>query len=225
MKAKKRGEKPPHLSLLCHFVQGFLRNLKKLKKKRRLIKKALLFGIKKTPYSKVLLSQFILATFLTSNVFGDSNNFQNQPKGTAENQISIQSIKAEEFPFEIKKPLVKSALSQDYVYYHQAIDLATDYGESITPIGPGKVEEVGYDPYGKGEIVIVDHGSNIRSLYAHLGKIDVEKGEEVKDDTVLGVVGLTGHTTGSHLHLEIYEGQEMLDPKDFVPKEEYSVKL
>jgi len=223
MKRKKRGKKiKPHLSWLC-ILQGLKVKNRKIKRTLRPLGKTFIFGLKKLPYSQLLLAQFILATFLASNVFGQT--LKNNQKEETKNLAGVQTIKAQAFPFEIQKPLEKAELSQDFTSYHQAIDLAAEYGENVKPIGPGKVESVGYDPYGKGEIVVIDHGSNIRSLYAHLGKIEVQKGEEVKDDTILGEVGLTGHTTGSHLHLEIYEGQEMLDPKSFVPKEEYSVKL
>jgi murein DD-endopeptidase MepM/ murein hydrolase activator NlpD len=222
MKTQKRGKKAkPHLSWPC-ILQGTLKKSRKIRRNIRPLRKTFLFCIKKLPYSQLLLAQFILATFLASDVFGQTLKVD-QPR--TNNLTNIQTIKAQVFPFEIQKPLENAELSQDFASYHQAIDLAAEYGEDVKPIGPGKVEEVGYDPYGKGEIVVIDHGSNIRSLYAHLGKIEVQKGEEVKDDTVLGKVGLTGHTTGSHLHLEIYEGQEMLDPKSFVPKEEYSIQL
>jgi len=223
MKRLKRGKKvKPHLSWPC-ILQGLKVKNRKIRRATRPLGKTFLFCIKKLPYSQLLLAQFLLATFLASNVFGQT--LKGDQKEETKNLANIQTVKAQAFPFEIQKPLENAALSQDFASYHQAIDLAAEYGENVKSIGPGKVEAVGYDPYGKGEVVVIDHGSNIRSLYAHLGKIEVQKGEEVKDDTILGEVGLTGHTTGSHLHLEIYEGKETVDPKSFVPKEEYSVQL
>ena len=59
---------------------------------------------------------------------------------------------------------------------------------------------------------MINHGSGFKSLYAHLAKITVNEGDEVDKNTVLGTVGSTGWSTGSHLHLEVYDNGRTFNP-------------
>lgn len=108
-------------------------------------------------------------------------------------------------------------LSQGYSYFHQAIDLAADLGEKVYPVTAGKISLVKYETWGYGHFVVIDHENGYQSLYAHLGKIAVQPGNEVKKDTIIGDIGLTGMTTGPHLHLEIYSPEGRQNPLDLVP--------
>ena len=63
-----------------------------------------------------------------------------------------------------------------------------------------------------GNYIMVDHGSGFSSLYAHLSRIKVKTGQEVDKNTVIGLVGSTGLSTGSHLHLEVYDHGEPFNP-------------
>ena len=71
---------------------------------------------------------------------------------------------------------------------------------------------------GKGNIVIVDHGDGLKSLYAHMGNIYVSVGNEVNPETPLGTVGMTGRTTGPHVHLEIYDKDVAVNPGSILPE-------
>ena len=119
-------------------------------------------------------------------------------------------------PFDFKYP-VDGHLTQGYRAYHPAFDIATAYGTPIKPLGTGKVEFAGSVPDGKGNIVIVDHGDNLKSLYAHMGNINVAVGNEVNPEMTLGTVGMTGHTTGPHVHLEIYDKGVAVNPGSILP--------
>ena len=66
-------------------------------------------------------------------------------------------------------------------------------------------------------MVVVDHGEGLKSLYAHMGQIQVGVGNEVNSDTVLGKVGLTGRTTGAHVHVELYDNNIAVDPAKILP--------
>ena len=70
---------------------------------------------------------------------------------------------------------------------------------------------------GKGNIVVIDHGDGLKSLYAHMGKIEVGVGNTVDTKTAIGTVGLTGHTTGPHVHLEIYDHDVAVNPASVLP--------
>lgn len=98
------------------------------------------------------------------------------------------------------------------------MDLATPLGTEIHPVAEGVVSQVGFDIWGLGLMVVVDHAGGYQSLYAHMGKIDVKVGDKVSDDSILGVVGLTGHTSGPHTHLQISKDGKNIDPLTVLPK-------
>ena len=120
-------------------------------------------------------------------------------------------------PFDFKYP-VNGQLTQGYRAYHPAFDIATSLGTPIKPLGTGKVEFAGSIPDGKGNIVIVDHGDGLKSLYAHMGNINVGVGNEVNPEMTLGTVGMTGRTTGPHVHLEIYDRGVAVNPASILPE-------
>jgi murein DD-endopeptidase MepM/ murein hydrolase activator NlpD len=109
-------------------------------------------------------------------------------------------------------------VSQGFNAIHPGADITAKEGASIYPIMPGKVLKISVSKFDYGRAVIVDHGEGLISLYAHMGKIKVDEGQEVTDKTVLGEVGLTGHTTGYHLHLEIRKNGSNLNPLAFLKK-------
>lgn len=139
---------------------------------------------------------------------------QKQPEAPVE---IGQSIKPRRSPFEFEKPVDNGYLSQGYSAYHQAHDIATSLGASLHPVGPGIVEFAGMVSNGKGNIVIVDHGDGLKSLYAHMGRINVGVGNMVNTKTTIGAVGMTGHTTGPHVHLEIYDNSALVNPETILP--------
>lgn len=120
-------------------------------------------------------------------------------------------------PFDFEYPVQGGYISQGYRPYHRAIDIATGFGSPIKSLGTGKVEFAGRVKDGHGNFVVIEHSDGFKSTYAHMGKIYVKTGNSVTSDTVIGTVGLTGRTTGAHLHLEIYDGEEMIDPAKFLP--------
>jgi murein DD-endopeptidase MepM/ murein hydrolase activator NlpD len=82
----------------------------------------------------------------------------------------------------------------------------------------GFVEEISYSRLAYGNAVIVNHGNKITSLYAHLSKIEVEKGQEVNIETKLGEMGATGRAWGDHLHLEIRDHGYPINPFSVLPR-------
>lgn len=134
----------------------------------------------------------------------------------AETEIS-QAVVGRLSPFEFGMPVELGYISQGYHSYHRANDIATDLGAPIRPLGAGIVEFAGFTPDGKGNIVIVTHGDGLKTLYAHMGKINVGVGNMVNTNTILGGVGMTGRTTGPHVHLEIYDNNQMVDPSSVLP--------
>lgn len=115
-----------------------------------------------------------------------------------------------------KQPVLGS-ISQGYHWYHPAIDITNKIGTPIYPITKGKVKEISFDRWGYGNKIIIDHGDGLWSLYAHLEEIKVKPNQEVDKDTLIATLGLTGWTTGPHLHLEIWQDNQSLNPITVLP--------
>ncbi len=109
-----------------------------------------------------------------------------------------------------------TGISQEYHIGHAGIDITAPLGSKIISLKKGKVITVGVSAFGYGRYIEVDHGDNLKTLYAHMGKIQVEEGEEVDVERALGEVGLTGRTTGPHLHLEIYLNGNKVNPRTYL---------
>ncbi len=102
---------------------------------------------------------------------------------------------------------------------HTGIDISSGNRSGVTPVKPfrpGKVIDVINIRTGYGKHVIVDHGNGLTSLYGHLASINVQVGQEVGIDTVLGHEGTTGMSTGTHLHFEIRVNGKVANPGQFV---------
>jgi murein DD-endopeptidase MepM/ murein hydrolase activator NlpD len=95
--------------------------------------------------------------------------------------------------------------------YHAGIDLANRIGTVVYASQYGKVSYAGYKSnYGK--TVIIVHPQGYKTLYAHLDKILVKKGQRVKQGEKIATVGDTGRSTGPHLHFEIHQYRKIIDP-------------
>ena len=94
---------------------------------------------------------------------------------------------------------------------HLGVDYAAPTGTPVRSIGDGVVEFAGVQR-GFGNVVIVDHGKGNTTVYAHLSKINVHKGEKVSQSQNLGAVGTTGWSTGPHLHFEFRVNGVHQDP-------------
>ncbi len=117
----------------------------------------------------------------------------------------------------VQLPLESFHLNQSYNSIHPGLDLKGTTGDPIRPVMIGKVEAVERSIVGYGNAVLVNHGDGISTLYAHMSKILVKEGDEVKLDTIIGQVGSTGRSTGPHLHLEVRENGRPINPMRILP--------
>ena len=78
------------------------------------------------------------------------------------------------------------------------------------------VVEVYRSAYGYGQAVFIQHTDEYSSMYAHTKNIAVEKGSSVDQKTIIAEIGMTGYTTGPHLHLEIYKNGKPVNPLFFI---------
>ena len=100
---------------------------------------------------------------------------------------------------------------------HWGIDIAGNEGEGAYATDAGVVVYAGWNNYGYGNMIIVDHGNNLQSLYAHLSGISVGCAQSVGQGDLIGVIGSTGRSSGSHLHFEIRAISSWLNPWDVLP--------
>ncbi len=95
--------------------------------------------------------------------------------------------------------------------YHAGIDIANKVGTPITSAQYGRVVFTGYKGY-YGKTIIIVHPQGYKTVYAHLEKIMVKKGQAVKQGERIGLLGNTGRSTGPHLHFEVHQNGKLLDP-------------
>ncbi len=108
-------------------------------------------------------------------------------------------------------------ITQRYSFYHKAIDIANRSAGSILAADSGTVVGAGWlDNSGYGNRVIVDHGNGYVTLYAHLRSVQVSQGQTVNRGDIIGQMGSTGRSTGTHLHFEIRQGGVLLNPQNFL---------
>ena len=102
---------------------------------------------------------------------------------------------------------------------HRGIDLSAPLGTPIRAPGAGVVQTA-TERYPQGEaygsVVVIDHGNGVQTVYAHLGTMKVKAGEHVKQGQVLAEVGMTGRTTGPHVHVEVVVDGARVDPAQWL---------
>ena len=98
---------------------------------------------------------------------------------------------------------------------HYAIDIAGRLGNPIFAADHGVIVYAGWNDYGYGEMIVIDHGSGWQTLYAHLSQINVNPGDTVDKSTVLGLTGTTGMAGGDHLHFSMLVHGIFVTPKEW----------
>jgi murein DD-endopeptidase MepM/ murein hydrolase activator NlpD len=99
--------------------------------------------------------------------------------------------------------------------FHAGMDFTAKPGTPIYATGDGRVTFADYATNGYGKHVVIDHGYDYNTLYAHLSEFKVRNGQRVKRGEVIGLVGNTGLSAGPHLHYEVHKGGQPVDPANF----------
>ncbi len=107
---------------------------------------------------------------------------------------------------------------------HNGLDIAAPEGTDIRVTADGTVIEAG-DFFFSGNMVYVDHGQGLISLYAHLSRIDVKPGDVLRRGDILGAVGQTGRVTGAHLHFAVRANGVLVDPLYLLPQQQPTAQL
>jgi len=111
-------------------------------------------------------------------------------------------------------------ISSGYGYrgreFHAAIDIAAPYGTPIVATDAGTIEVASWNRGGGGNEIYINHGNGVRSRYCHLGSYAVKVGQKVYQGQVIGYVGSTGRSTGTHCHFEIIINGTRANPLKYV---------
>jgi murein DD-endopeptidase MepM/ murein hydrolase activator NlpD len=101
--------------------------------------------------------------------------------------------------------------------FHPGLDISADFGQPVVATGDATVSSAGSNG-AYGNMVMLDHGFGIVTKYGHLSRIAVSGGQQVKRGDVIGYVGSTGRSTGSHLHYEIWMNGRLTNPMTLLAK-------
>jgi len=182
-----------------------------------------------TTFLIILLLPLLAVIILTQtgiNLISDKLVEQN----INENSINILDPTTGEVTTTISSPMVWPTTGRvslefgkphfPYQLLHTGIDLANIKGTDITPFMEGTVTYAAETKIGYGKHIIIDHGNNLTSLYGHLDKILVYKGQKVTIDQVIGKMGSTGWSTGPHLHFQVNVFGIPVNPRIFLGQTE-----
>jgi murein DD-endopeptidase MepM/ murein hydrolase activator NlpD len=109
-------------------------------------------------------------------------------------------------------PVNSRNYTQHYWYGHQALDIALSEGSGVYAADTGTVTFAGWNIYGYGNLIVVNHGNGYETFYAHLSGINVVPGQIVYQGNLIGTTGNTGQSSGPHIHFEIRLNNNRDDP-------------
>ncbi|MDR1343673.1 MAG: M23 family metallopeptidase [Prevotellaceae bacterium] len=99
--------------------------------------------------------------------------------------------------------------------FHHGIDFGGPVGTPIYAAGSGRVEKAEFNWGGYGNMVLIDHGFGYHTRYAHLSAINVQKGDKITRGQIVGLMGDTGRSRGTHLHYEVLFKNQDVNPINF----------
>jgi murein DD-endopeptidase MepM/ murein hydrolase activator NlpD len=129
-------------------------------------------------------------------------------------------------------PVTSGTLSSPFGYrrgiFHSGLDVAACKGEPVLAAADGRVlvtgTRKGYRSYGL--TVLIDHGRDVMTHYAHLSRVLVQKGDKVRKGQTIALVGNTGRATSPHLHFEVKVGPQFYNPYvHFAPSQVKNIEV
>jgi len=100
--------------------------------------------------------------------------------------------------------------------FHTGLDIAQPIGTKIKAAAAGTVEFAGRSSSGYGVYVIISHGNGVETLYAHCKEVYVKAGQQVSQGEVIAAIGMTGNTTGPHVHFEVRIHGQCQNPQNYI---------
>ncbi len=112
----------------------------------------------------------------------------------------------------------QGVITQYFKPWHKALDIANPASPMVMAADSGVIIHASWDNTGYGNMVMIDHGNGFKTLYGHLQKFAVTVGQTVKRGDIIGQMGSTGRSTGTHTHFEIRTPGGLVDPIMYLPK-------
>ena len=157
---------------------------------------------------------------LEKEIYVQAKSYDEVAQMAKEQEIRMENIPAIQpvMNKELKRVASGYGMRIDPVYhvrkFHQGMDFTAPTGTEVFATGNAKVDFAGWKQ-GYGNTVILDHGYGYKTLYAHLYKILVRKGQKVRRSDIIALVGNTGKSTGPHLHYEVRLNNKPVDPRNY----------
>jgi murein DD-endopeptidase MepM/ murein hydrolase activator NlpD len=101
--------------------------------------------------------------------------------------------------------------------FHAGVDISAPFGSPIRATADGIISVAEYSG-GYGRLVVIDHGGGVQTCYAHLSRIEVIAGQEIRRGGVIGALGGSGRVTAPHLHYEVRLGGSPVNPYNFLAR-------
>jgi murein DD-endopeptidase MepM/ murein hydrolase activator NlpD len=149
-----------------------------------------------------------------------SRDLQNQVEPALEETLEREAARPQGIPLKGRYELSSSFGLRRNPFgggyeFHEGLDFTGAYGSPIYATASGVVETAEFSG-GYGYHVIVNHGYGYRTLYAHLSKIEVTPGMQINRDRIVGYLGNTGRSSGPHLHYEVEQAGQPVDPSHYL---------
>lgn len=157
---------------------------------------------------------------LEKEIYVQAKSYDEVAQMAKEQEIRMENIPAIQpvMNKDLKRVASGYGMRIDPVYhvrkFHQGMDFTAPTGTEVFATGNAKVDFAGWKQ-GYGNTVILDHGYGYKTLYAHLYKILVRKGQKVRRSDIIALVGNTGKSTGPHLHYEVRLNNKPVDPRNY----------
>ena len=159
---------------------------------------------------------------IESRLYAQSTSFKELVELAKDNESRLANLPAIQ-PVrnkELRKMVSGYGWRIDPVYgtrkMHWGMDFTGNTGTEIFATGGGVVEEVKTSNWGYGREVVINHGYGLKSRYAHLSAFKVKQGDTVHRGDIIGLMGNTGKSTGTHLHYEVEKDGQKVNPINFM---------
>lgn len=161
---------------------------------------------------KILGTNMALLIMASSLVPTKAFGTEYEESVVSEKEITFQTEQTSSYP--VKNPVI----TQGYTFFHPGFDFDGLTGDPIFSVKEGVVKAIEYSRFAYGNAILIDHGGGYTTLYAHLSKIYVTKGDSVETGDQIGEMGATGRAFGDHLHFEVRKNGIPVYPYSLLPQ-------
>ncbi len=168
--------------------------------------------------------------FMQSRSFDEVSALQKTAGDLASHIPAIPPISTDVNTYRLSSPFgYRSHPILGFLKLHTGMDFACDPGNPVYATGDGVVVKADSDLRGYGKHVEIDHGFGYRTRYAHMSRLDVAEGQQVKRGDCIGLTGRSGMVSGPHLHYEIIYRKDYVNPALYmdlsIPPDDYALMV